>query len=71
MYSWATSAPVAAPELVTVAVTVATLSKRSARPPGATEPVAAPDLALEVILMLEYVKLVYARRAHGCQHIMG
>jgi hypothetical protein len=48
MYSWATSAPWTLPELVMVAVTVATTSKRSARPPGMTVPVAGPDLAVLV-----------------------
>lgn len=45
-YSWATSAPFTLPELATVTVTVATVSQRSARPPGTTVPVAAPDFGL-------------------------
>lgn len=60
MYSWATSAPATSPLLATVAVTVATVSQRSSRPPGTVAPVAAPDLAVDVTAMLEKVKLVYA-----------
>ena len=58
MYSCGTSAPATDPLLVTVHVTVATSSYRSARPPGATSPDAGPALAVEVILMSAKVKLV-------------
>ncbi|GKT85992.1 LOW QUALITY PROTEIN: hypothetical protein Ct61P_03842 [Colletotrichum tofieldiae] len=53
MYSCATSAPATGPVFLTVAVTVATMSKRSARPPGTTWPTAGPDFAVEVTLMRE------------------
>lgn len=61
MYNWATSAPATEPLLMIVAVTVATSSKRSVRPPGPVAPVAGPDVAVDVTLMPLYVKLVYAR----------
>lgn len=51
-YNWATSAPATAPELVMVAVTVATVSHRSAGPPGMVEPVAGPEVAVEVTARL-------------------
>ncbi len=57
-YSCGTSAPATPPLLVMVHVTVATVSNRSARPPGSTVPAAGPDLAVDVILMSEKVKLV-------------
>lgn len=59
-YNCATSAAATDPLLVMVAVTVATGSNKSLRPPGAMGPVAGPDVAVEVTLALEYVKLEYA-----------
>ena len=47
-YSWATSAPATAPALVMTAVTVATVSQRSAGPPGMVLPVAGPAVAVVV-----------------------
>ncbi len=58
MYSWATSAPVTEPVLVTVHVIVATVSKRSARPPLMIPAVAGPDAAVLVIWRPEKLKLV-------------
>ena len=52
-YSWETSAPLTEPLLVIVAVTVATCSNRSLRPPDATGPVAGPDAAVDVTDNLE------------------
>lgn len=46
-YSCTTSAPASKPLLVMVAVTVATSSYRSSRPPGTTGPVAGPEVADE------------------------
>ncbi len=45
-YNCATSAPVTLPLLVMVAVTVATVSHRSAAPPGIVAPVAGPATAV-------------------------
>ena len=45
-YSCATSAPVTLPLLVMVAVTVTTVSHRSAAPPGTVAPVAGPEVAV-------------------------
>lgn len=61
-YSWATSAPATSPVLVMVAVTVATVSKRSEGPPGARGPDAGPAVAVESIVMSAYSKVVYATR---------
>jgi hypothetical protein len=50
IYSCATSAPATSPLLVMVAVAVATVSQRSAAPPGMVAPVAGPAVAVEVMV---------------------
>jgi hypothetical protein len=52
-YNCATSAPVTPPLLVMVAVTVATVSHRSAAPPGIVAPVAGPAVAVLVAVRPE------------------
>jgi len=42
-YSWATSAAVAAPTFVILAVIVATMSKSDEAPPGIVSPVSGPE----------------------------
>jgi hypothetical protein len=59
-YSCATSAPVTPPLLAMVAVTVATVSHRSAAPPGTVAPVAGPAVAVLEAVRPESVKFVYA-----------
>ena len=49
MYSWGASAPCTPPVFLTTAVTVATVSQRSARPPGMVSPEAGPEEAVEVM----------------------
>lgn len=49
-YNCGTSAPATPPELVIFAVTVDTVSKRSAGPPGALDPVAGPGVGAPVML---------------------
>lgn len=48
MYSCATSAPSTSPLFVMDAVTVATVSQRSAAPPGMVSPEAGPAVTVEV-----------------------